>query len=88
MSKKQHIESFSTAPSYKNTHKIESVVRESCAIYRLNLKTKKYVYITEEIQNITGYTSEDFIKMTLDKIILNKENICRDKIKSKKIFTR
>ena len=86
MSKKSHIDSLNIMSSNKSIGKIDSLLHMSCAIYRLNLKTKKYVYITEEIQNITGYTSEDFIKMTLDKIILNKENICRDKIKSKKIF--
>ncbi len=86
MRKKQHNESLNIAPSNNNTRKIESVMHESCAIYRLNLKTQKYVYITGEIENITGYKSEDFIKIDLDEIILKKENIYRDDIKSKKIF--
>ena len=41
------------------------------AIWAVNAETFKYEYITPSIEKMTGYTPEEFINFTLDKVLGN-----------------
>ena len=75
MQKKQHIDSKNSTLSVTKKTKMNSNLNNVTALYRYNVKTKKIIYISSEIENITGYTSNEIDNIGFENIILSKKNI-------------
>ncbi len=80
MGKKQHKDSINSVPSEINTGEMNSGINEVNALYRYNLKTKKYIYFSGEIENITGYSINELDNAGFEKIILNKKSLSKSKL--------
>ena len=55
----------------------------SSMLYRYNLQTNKYDYVSDAVLNITGYTPEEFINLSTDEMI---KLIHPDDLKNKNFF--
>ncbi len=67
--------------SKSDKQKTNSINSETSALYKFDLKTKKYIYFSKEIENITGYSTNDLNINGFEKIILDKKGISKSKEK-------